>query len=93
MEVTGQTFPFRESHLDGSCRADKLQSFPEDVYQFTVSVASSLLATTDSDGKFTIKGLPEGNVTLRVWAGNKYQRFSMEIQSGTQGVRAVLTAK
>ena len=47
----------------------------------------------DAEGNFTIKGLPAGNVTLRVWAGNKYQSFSMEVQSGTQGVRAVLTAR
>jgi 5-hydroxyisourate hydrolase-like protein (transthyretin family) len=42
------------------------------------------------DGTFELRGMPPGNITLRVWAGNKYQYTTVEVAAGDQNVRIAL---
>jgi protocatechuate 3,4-dioxygenase beta subunit len=44
----------------------------------------------DSDGNFEVKGLPEGEVTVNVWAGNEYLPASQTATAGDKNVRIVL---
>ncbi|MHC4960446.1 MAG: carboxypeptidase regulatory-like domain-containing protein, partial [Planctomycetota bacterium] len=47
-------------------------------------------ARPGSDGKFELIGMPPGNITLRVWAGNKYKYATIEVASGDHNVRILL---
>jgi len=39
-----------------------------------------------SDGRFEIRGLPPGNVTIQAWAGNEYKQATVEAVAGADGV-------
>ena len=44
----------------------------------------------DSEGNFEVKGLPEGEVTVQVWAANEYQAARETATAGDKNVRIVL---
>ena len=44
----------------------------------------------DADGNFELKGVPEGTITISVWAGTRYSQASVQVQAGDDNVRIVL---
>lgn len=45
---------------------------------------------TNTDGSFEIKGLLQGEITLKIWPGRGYHMASVSVVAGSQGVRIAL---
>jgi len=47
-------------------------------------------AMVGEDGRFELRGMPPGTVTLQLWAGNDYKPATVEVASGSDGVQITL---
>jgi hypothetical protein len=43
-----------------------------------------------SDGRFELRGLPTGTLTLQVWGGNEYKPANVDVVAGADGVAITL---
>lgn len=46
--------------------------------------------TAGSDGRFELRGLPAGTVTLQIWGGNEFKQATVEVVAGSDGVSIAL---
>lgn len=46
--------------------------------------------TVGSDGRFELRGLPAGTVTLQTWGGNEYKQATVDVVAGSDGVTITL---